>query len=148
MTGWRLGYGIFPKSIFKYAEKLAINCHSCISIPTQLAGIEALKGSQDSVNKMIQEFQERRDFLVTELNKIKDVSCVSPGGAFYVFPKIKKKNQKSKDISNFLLENKFVATVPGSSFGINGEGFLRISYASKLENLKKFINLLNEYMNE
>ena len=67
MTGWRLGYGIFPRSIFKYAEKLAINCHSCISIPTQLAGIEALKGSQDSVNKMIKEFQERRDFLVTEL---------------------------------------------------------------------------------
>ena len=148
MTGWRLGYGIFPRSIFKYAEKLAINCHSCISIPTQLAGIEALKGNQDSVNKMIKEFQERRDFLVTELNKIKNVSCVSPGGAFYVFPKIKKNNQKSKDISNFLLEKKFVATVPGSSFGKNGEGFLRISYASKLENLKKFINLLTQYMYE
>ena len=110
--------------------------------------IEALKGSQDSVNKMIKEFQERRDFLVTELNKIKNVSCVSPGGAFYVFPKINKKNQTSKEISNFLLEKKFVATVPGSSFGVNGEGFLRISYANKLENLKKFINLLSEYMNE
>ena len=85
----------FQKVFFKYAEKLAINCHSCISIPTQLAGIEALKG-QDSVNKMIHEFQERRDFLVTELNKIKNVSCVSPVEHFMYFQKLIKiiKNQK------------------------------------------------------
>ena len=148
MTGWRLGYGIFPKKIFKFAEKLAINCHSCISIPTQIAGIEALNGNQDSVNKMVDVFQERRDFLVEQINTIKNVKCLSPGGAFYIFPKIKKKNMSSKEVSNYLLEKKFVATVPGSSFGKNGEGFLRVSYASNKESLIKFINLLKEFMNE
>ena len=148
MTGWRLGYGIFPKKIFKFAEKLAINCHSCISIPTQIAGIEALNSSQQSVNDMVKEFQDRRNFLVEQLNLIDDIECVKPGGAFYVFPKISINNKTSKEISNYLLEKKFVATVPGSSFGDNGEGFLRISYASKIENLKKFIELLKEFMNE
>ena len=148
MTGWRLGYGIFPKKIFKFAEKLAINCHSCISIPTQIAGIEALKGSQKSVNEMVKEFQNRRNFLVDQLNLIDNIQCKKPGGAFYVFPKILINNKTSKEISNYLLEKKFVATVPGSSFGDNGEGFLRISYASKIENLKKFIELLKEFMNE
>ena len=148
MTGWRLGYGIFPKKIFKFAEKLAINCHSCISIPTQIAGIEALKGSQKSVNEMVKEFQNRRNFLVDQLNLIDNIQCKKPGGAFYVFPKILINNKTSKEISNYLLEKKFVATVPGSSFGDNGEGFLRISYASKIENLKQFIELLKEFMNE
>ena len=148
MTGWRLGYGIFPKKIFKFAEKLAINCHSCISIPTQIAGIEALKGSQKSVNEMVKEFQNRRNFLVDQLNLIDNIQCKKPGGAFYVFPKILINNKTSKEISNYLLEKKFVATVPGSSFGDNGEGFLRVSYASKIENLKKFIELLKEFMNE
>ena len=148
MTGWRLGYGIFPKKIFKFAEKLAINCHSCISVPTQIAGIEALKGSQKSVNEMVKEFQNRRNFLVDQLNLIDNIQCKKPGGAFYVFPKILINNKTSKEISNYLLEKKFVATVPGSSFGDNGEGFLRVSYASKIENLKKFIELLKEFMNE
>ena len=148
MTGWRLGYGIFPKKIFKFAEKLAINCHSCISVPTQIAGIEALKGSQKSVNEMVKEFQNRRNFLVDQLNLIDNIQCKKPGGAFYVFPKILINNKTSKEISNYLLEKKFVATVPGSSFGDNGEGFLRISYASKIENLKQFIELLKEFMNE
>ena len=148
MTGWRLGYGIFPKSIFKYAEKLAINCHSCVSIPNQFAGIEALNGDQSSVNSMIDEFKVRRDFLVKELNLIKDVSCVKPGGAFYVFPKISKDNFSSSEISNYLLEEKFIATVPGSSFGQNGEGYLRISYANKMNRLKKFIELIKQFMNE
>ena len=148
MTGWRLGYGIFPEKIFTYADKLAINCHSCISIPYQHAGITALKGPQDSVNNMIIEFEKRRDFLVKELNHMKNISCVNPGGAFYVFPKISKNNLSSKEISNYLLEKKYVATVPGSSFGNNGESFLRISYASKMESLQKFINLLKEFINE
>ncbi len=148
MTGWRLGYGIFPKRIFKFAEKLAINCHSCISVPTQIAGIEALEGSQIAVDEMICEFQKRRNFLVNALNSIENISCIKPGGAFYVFPKIIKNNEKSKDISTHLLEKKFIATVPGSSFGENGEGFLRISYASKMENLQKFIKLLKEFMSE
>tara|TARA_A200000113_G_scaffold81821_1_gene72790 strand:- start:168 stop:1337 length:1170 start_codon:yes stop_codon:yes gene_type:complete len=148
MTGWRLGYGIFPKSIFNYAEKLAINCHSCVNSSSQYAGIEALNGSQKYVEDMIKEFNLRRIFLVEELNKIDEVKCVMPGGAFYVFPKISKNNFSSKEISNYLLEKKYLATVPGSSFGTNGDGFLRISYASNIDNLKKSIVLINEFINE
>ena len=148
MTGWRLGYGIFPKDIFSFAEKLAINCHSCVNSATQYAGIEALTGSQSFVSKMIEEFKVRRDYLVNELNKIQNIECKKPGGAFYVFPKIIKDNLSSIEISKYLLEKKFVATVPGSSFGEKGEGFLRISYANSIENLKKFINHLKKFMNE
>ena len=97
---------------------------------------------------MVKEFQNRRNFLVDQLNLIDNIQCKKPGGAFYVFPKILINNKTSKEISNYLLEKKFVATVPGSSFGDNGEGFLRISYASKIENLKQFIELLKEFMNE
>ena len=148
MTGWRLGYGIFPKKIFSFAEKLAINCHSCVNTATQIAGIEALEGSQVQVERMIKEFQKRKNFMVKELNKINNIQCVNPGGAFYVFPKIFKENYNSKQISHDLLEKKFLATVPGSSFGAKGEGFLRLSYASKIENLKKAIYLIKEFMNE
>lgn len=148
MTGWRLGYGIFPKKLYPYAEKLAINCHSCVNTATQYAGIEALNSSQKSVDDMVERFQSRRNFLVSELNKINNINCVNPGGAFYVFPKIIKKGFKSKDISHELLEKKYLATVPGSSFGPKGEGFIRISYASKMENLEKAINLIKEFMIE
>ena len=148
MTGWRLGFGIFPKSIFSYAEKLAINSHSCVNSASQYAGIEALNGSQRDVDSMIIKFQDRRNFLVSKLNKIKNIQCKKPGGAFYVFPRIKKDSMSSSEISKYLLEKKFIATVPGSSFGVNGEGFLRISYASNMENLEKFTLCLEEFMNE
>ena len=148
MTGWRLGFGIFPNSIFKFAEKLAINSHSCVNSAAQYAGIEALKGSQESVELMINKFQSRRDYLVKELNKITNVECKKPRGAFYVFPKVTKKNMMSVEISKYLLEKKFIATVPGSSFGDLGEGFLRISYASNMKNLEKFILCLKDFMNE
>ena len=85
MTGWRLGYGIYPRKIFPYAEKLAINCHSCVNSASQYAGIEALNGDQTQVKKMIKEFQERRDFLVKELNSINNIECSMPGGAFLCF---------------------------------------------------------------
>ena len=150
MTGWRLGYGVYPQKLFPFAEKLAINCHSCVNTATQIAGIEALesRSSEVFVKHMVEKFQERKNFMVSELNKIKNVECCDPKGAFYVFPKINKKNFDSKLICSELLEKKFLATVPGSSFGDLGEGFLRISYASDLENLKKSIVLLKEYMNE
>ena len=148
MTGWRLGYGIYPKKIFGYAEKLAINSHSCVNAAAQFAGIEALTGDQKPVDDMIIEFNKRRNFLVSELNKIENIQCKQPGGAFYVFPKVKKENMNSVEISKYLIEKKFIATVPGSSFGKNGEGFLRVSYASTLENLEKFIVCLKDFMNE
>ena len=148
MTGWRLGYGIFPKKIFNYAEKLAINCHSCVTTAVQLAGVEALKGTQEHVLKMIEEFNLRRNFLTENLNSIKNIKCIKPGGAFYVFPEFKKSNMSSKQISDHLLENMFLATVPGSAFGQNGEGFLRLSYASNMDNLKEAIECLKKFMNE
>ena len=148
MTGWRLGFGIFPKDIFNYAEKLAINSHSCVNSAAQFAGIEALKGSQKNVKQMVEKFKTRRNYLVRELNKIKKIECKKPGGAFYVFPKINKDHMNSVEISKYLLEKKFIATVPGSSFGINGEGFIRISYTNSMENLEKFIFCLKEFMNE
>ena len=148
MTGWRLGYGIYPKEIFGYAEKLAINSHSCVNSAAQFAGIEALTGDQKPVDDMIIEFNKRRNFLVSELNKIENIQCKQPGGAFYVFPKVKKENMNSVEISKYLLEQKFIATVPGSSFGKNGEGFLRVSYASNFHNLEKFIVCLKDFMNE
>ncbi len=148
MTGWRLGYGIFPKKLKPFAEKLATNCHSCVNTASQYAGIEALEGPQKEVDDMIIEFQKRKDFMVTELNKIKNIDCVNPGGAFYVFPKIRKSGFNSQNISNELLEKKYLATVPGSSFGKLGEGFLRISYASSIANLKRSIYLIKEFMDE
>tara|TARA_B100001057_G_scaffold49405_1_gene44028 strand:- start:400 stop:759 length:360 start_codon:yes stop_codon:yes gene_type:complete len=119
-----------------------------VNTSTQIAGIEALLGPQDSVNKMITEFKIRKDFMVSELNKIDNIDCVNPGGAFYVFPKITKANYSSQEIANDLLEKKYLATVPGSSFGLNGEGFLRISYASNIENLNRAIKLIKNFMNE
>ncbi len=148
MTGWRLGYGIYPKSIYSYAEKLAINCHSCVNVVSQYAGIEALNGSQKYVEKMIQEFQKRKDFIVKKLNEINNIECVDPGGAFYVFPRVRKDGFSSKDISQYLLEKYYLATVPGSSFGPNGEGFIRISYASSIKNLDRACELLAKFMSD
>ena len=148
MTGWRLGYGIYPKSIYSYAEKLAINCHSCVNVVSQYAGIEALNGTQKYVNEMIQEFQKRKNFIVKKLNKIENIECVDPGGAFYVFPRVRKNGLSSKNISKYLLEDYNLATVPGSSFGQNGEEFLRISYASSMENLDKACKILTKFMND
>ena len=147
MTGWRLGYGIFPRNIFDYAEKLAINCHSCVNSASQFAGIEALKGSQKEVDQMIKVFQERRNFLVSELNKLK-MLIAKFQEELYVFPKVSKNNMNSAEISNYLLEKKFIATVPGSSFGSNGEGYLRISYANTIENLKIFVKCLKDFIYE
>ncbi len=148
MTGWRLGYGVYPKKIYPYAEKLAINCHSCVNVVSQYAGIEALNGTQDFVNQMIKEFEKRKNFLVKKLNEISNIECVDPGGAFYVFPKIQKDGLNSKEISKLLLEKFYLATVPGSSFGRYGQGFLRISYASSIENLSKACDLLTQFMND
>ena len=148
MTGWRIGYSAGPAYIIKAMAKIQGQATSCANSIGQFAGIEALTGSQDSVNNMILEFEQRRNFLVKELSLIRNVDCKKPGGAFYVFPKLKKNNLSSFEISQYLLEKKYIATVPGSSFGSNGEGFLRISYASSKENLEKFVECLKDFMNE
>ncbi|MDP7191285.1 MAG: pyridoxal phosphate-dependent aminotransferase [Alphaproteobacteria bacterium] len=136
MTGWRLGYGVFPPKLFEYVERLAINCHSCVSTASQYAGIAALTGPQDDVDRMVVAFDERRKRLVAGLNALPGFSCQKPGGAFYAFPNISDTGLGSKEIEEKLLNEAGVATVAGTSFGRYGEGFLRFSYAVNLKNIE------------
>ncbi|RDD63973.1 pyridoxal phosphate-dependent aminotransferase [Ferruginivarius sediminum] len=134
MTGWRLGYAVWPRQLVEHATRLAINDHSCVNAATQWAGIAALQGPQDSVEEMVRAFDDRRRALVDALNAIPGISCVEPGGAFYVFPNITGTGFSAKELEGRLLEEAGVATVAGTSFGREGEGYLRLSYANSKEN--------------
>ncbi|MDO5139867.1 MAG: pyridoxal phosphate-dependent aminotransferase [Eubacteriales bacterium] len=142
MTGWRLGYGIMNRELAKAMELLMVNSNSCAASFTQIAAIEALKGPQDSVEYMKNAFMERRDWLITALNSIPGISCCMPKGAFYAFPDISSFGLSSLDFCNRLLEEGGVAASWGSSFGENGEGHIRLSYANSLENLKAAVDRL------
>ena len=137
MTGWRLGYGVAPIPIVKQIEKLMINSNSCTCAFTQVAGIEALTGSQDFVTQMVKSFQQRRDVLVAGLNQIPGIDCLSPAGAFYVFPNVKQLPLPCQQLADYLLTEAGVAVLSGASFGQYGDGYLRISYANSLENLSE-----------
>ena len=139
MTGWRLGYGLWPAGLIDQAERLAINCHSCVNAPTQFAGIAALQGPQDAVETMRLAFDKRRKVTVDALNGIEGFRCITPGGAFYAFPNIEGTGMDARSLQNKLLEEAGVATVAGTSFGAFGEGFLRISYANSIENIERAI---------
>jgi len=139
MTGWRLGYGVFPKEMAARVAKLQTNSTSCTCSFTQIAGVEALQGPQDSVEAMLKEFKTRRDLVVDGLNKIKGFRCHRPSGAFYVFPNITGTGKTSKEVENYLMEEAGVAVLAGTSFGPQGEGFVRLSYANSQANLKKAI---------
>jgi aspartate/methionine/tyrosine aminotransferase len=145
MTGWRLGYGIMNKELAEHMTMLMVNSASCAASITQWAAIEALKGPQDEVNKMVAAFKERRDYIVGALNSIKGITCVEPGGAFYVFPNISSFGLKSSEFANRLLEEAGVAAAAGTAFGDYGEGFIRFSYANSLENLKIAIERLDKF---
>ncbi len=136
MTGWRLGYGVMPSELLGPVMHLIANSVSCTSTFIQYAGIEALTGSHDSISRMVDEFKERRDLMVENLNEISGVSCVRPKGAFYVFPNVKKIGMDSTRLADYLLKEYSVATLPGISFGKFGEGYLRLSYAASLENIE------------
>jgi len=137
MTGWRLGYSVWPAALIEPATRLAINCHSCVNAPTQFAGIAALEGPQDDVHKMVAAFAERRKVIVSELNAIPGFSCVEPGGAFYAFPNITRTRMSSRQLEAKLLDDGGVATLSGTSFGAHGEGYLRFSYANSIENIRE-----------
>jgi aspartate aminotransferase len=137
MTGWRLGYSVWPKAIFPFAERLAINCHSCVNAAAQYAGIAALEGPQDEVTRMVAAFAERRKVIVAELNKIPGFRCVEPGGAFYAFPNISGTGLTSRALEARLLSEAGVAILSGTSFGAHGEGYLRFSYANSVENIRE-----------
>ncbi|MEC8117585.1 MAG: pyridoxal phosphate-dependent aminotransferase [Pseudomonadota bacterium] len=135
MTGWRLGMSVWPKDVIGHAEKLAVNCHSCVNAPTQFAGLAALTGPQDAVHEMVAAFDGRRRVIVEALNGLNGVSCVEPGGAFYAFPNITGTGMDAKTLQTRLLEEAGVAVIAGTSFGAHGEGYLRFSYANSTENI-------------
>lgn len=137
MTGWRMGYAAAPKPLITAMARLATNCHSCTASFSQVAGIEALRGPQDEVKKMVEQFRLRRDAIVEGLNRIPGFSCKTPKAAFYVFPNTRKTGRKSKELADFLLQEAGVACLPGTSFGAGGEGYLRFSYANSIENIRE-----------
>jgi aspartate/methionine/tyrosine aminotransferase len=148
MTGWRLGYGVWPKRLIEGATRLAINCHSCVNAPAQWAGIAALTGPQAPVAEMVAAFAARRRVVIEELNAIPGISCVAPGGAFYAFPNVTETGIAAKELELQLLEQAGVATVAGTSFGRFGEGYLRLSYANSLDNIREAMARIRAWLAE
>jgi aspartate aminotransferase len=146
MTGWRLGYAVWPGKLYDYARKLAVNLHSCVNAPAQYAGIAALSGPQDAVAHMRSEFDKRRKLVVEGLNKLPGVSCIMPKGAFYAFPNVKQTGWKAKPLANALLDEAGVALIGGPDFGILGEGYLRLSYANSAENILKALDRMGDFL--
>ncbi len=145
MTGWRMGYGVMRADLATHMTRLMTNSNSCTASFTQVAGIEAIRGDQSSVDRMRDEFQRRRDAFVAGLNKIKGFSCRMPKGAFYVFPNITKTGWKSKPLADALLDQAGVAALSGTAFGEFGEGYLRFSVANSLENLQQALTRIHEW---
>jgi aspartate/methionine/tyrosine aminotransferase len=148
MTGWRLGYGVMRKDIAQKIAQLMTNSNSCTSTFTQIAGMEALRGSQAEVEKMISEFKKRREVIVSGLNRIKGITCKKPLGAFYAFPNISGTGMDSRKLGDHLLYNAGVAVLPGTSFGKYGEGYLRLSFANNVENIKKALDRIEKAVNK
>ncbi|MFZ0563527.1 MAG: pyridoxal phosphate-dependent aminotransferase [Terriglobales bacterium] len=146
MTGWRMGYGVMRADLATHISRLNTNSISCTASFTQIAGIEALRGDQSSVDKMNAEFKRRRDVFVAGLNKIKGFSCRLPKGAFYAFPNITKTGWPSKKLADALLEQAGVACLSGTAFGAYGEGYLRFSVANSLENLNKALTRIEDWV--
>jgi len=145
MTGWRLGYGVMRPDLAKQISRLMTNSNSCTASFTQMAGVEALHGDQQSVEKMRQEFLSRRDVMVSALNQIKGFRCQKPGGAFYVFPNIEATGWPSKKLAHALLEEAGVACLSGTSFGSLGEGYIRFSIANSIENIEKALERIRHW---
>jgi aspartate aminotransferase len=140
MTGWRMGYGVMRTDLATHIARLMTNSSSCTASFSQIAGIEALRGPQKSVDAMRAEFKKRRDVMVAGLNKIKGFSCRLPHGAFYVFPNITKTGWRSKKLADALLDDAGVAALSGTAFGNFGEGYLRFSVANSIENIEKALD--------
>jgi len=147
MTGWRMGFSVWPKPLYGHVRKLAVNAWSCVNAPAQYAGLAALTGPQDSVKTMVAEFDKRRKIVVEELNKLDGFSCIMPKGAFYAFPNISKTGFKAKELASALLEKAGVATIGGPDFGILGEGYMRVSYANSEDNIRKAIGRIGAFLN-
>ncbi len=146
MTGWRLGYSVWPKPWREVARKLAVNSYSCVNSAAQFGGLAALTGPQDSVAAMRDEFDGRRRAVVAGLNRLPGVSSVTPKGAFYAFPNVSGTGWKAKPLAAALLEEAGVATIGGPDFGVHGEGYLRLSYANSMENIERALARMAEFL--
>lgn len=144
MTGWRLGYGVMPTDAAERITRVVINSHSCVTTFVQRAGVVALEGPQDQVEAMVARFSARRELIVRGLNAIPGWTCVKPRGAFYAFPKIQATGLNSQAMADYLLERAGVAVLPGTAFGANGEGYLRLSYANSESNLQKALERIHD----
>ena len=151
MTGWRMGWSIWPNSaqgahLYDKVRKLAVNCWSCVNAPSQFAGIAAIDGPQDEVDKMMRAFDRRRKVVVEGLNALPGVSCITPKGAFYAFPNVSATGWKAKKLASALLEETGVALIGGPDFGVLGEGYLRLSYANSEENILRAIERIGLFL--
>ncbi len=148
MTGWRMGWSVWPDALYDKVRKLAVNAWSCVNAPAQYAGIAALTGPQDAVAEMMTAFDHRRHIVVERLNQLPGVSCAVPKGAFYAFPNIKQTGWRAKQLASALLEEAGVATIGGPDFGILGEGYIRLSYANSAENIERAITRMADFMEQ
>jgi aspartate/methionine/tyrosine aminotransferase len=146
MTGWRLGYGVWPEALFPFAERLAINCHSCVNAAAQFAGIAALEGPREPVRAMVAAFAERRRAFIAALSALPGFRCANPGGAFYAFPNIAATGHDCRTLEARLLDEAGVATIAGTSFGAAGEGYLRFSYAASREALEEGTHRIDAWL--
>ncbi len=146
MTGWRMGYAIWPQKLYDAARKLAVNSYSCVNASAQFAGLAALTGPQDAVHAMVAEFDRRRKIVVEGLNALPGVRAATPKGAFYAFLNIAATGWKAKPLASALLEEAGVATIGGPDFGVHGEGYIRLSYANSAENIQKALVRMNDFL--
>lgn len=146
MTGWRMGWSIWPDSLYGKVRKLAVNCWSCVNAPSQYAGIAAIDGPQDEVATMMRAFDRRRKIVVDGLNAIDGISCIVPKGAFYAFPNISQTGWKAKKLASALLEETGVALIGGPDFGTLGEGYIRLSYANSEENILRALERVSAFL--
>ena len=146
MTGWRIGYGLFPEELVEPVSRLVTNSVSCTASFTQIAAAEALVGSQDKSSAMVEEFKKRRDIVVAGLNEVEGIECATPKGAFYAFPKVDGTGMSSAEFSNKLLEEAGVAVLAGESFGRYGSGYIRLSFANSTENLQDAIYRIKQFV--
>ncbi|WP_375457231.1 pyridoxal phosphate-dependent aminotransferase [uncultured Methylobacterium sp.] len=148
MTGWRLGWSVWPTPLYEAARKLAVNAHSCVNAATQWAGIAALDESQDCVAEMVAAFDRRRRIVVAGLNDLPDISCIMPKGAFYAFPNVGGTGWRAKALASALLEEAGVAVIGGPDFGVHGEGYIRLSYANSAENILRALERMKAFLSE
>lgn len=148
MTGWRLGYSVWPDTLFDKVRKLAVNAWSCVNTPSQFAALEALTGPQHAVAEMAEAFDQRRKVVVSRLNQLPGISCIAPKGAFYAFPNISATGWLAKPLAGELLEKSGVALIGGPDFGVLGEGFIRVSYANSTDNILQAMDRIDSFLKD